>query len=68
MTLLLPLFGLGSAIYLVSALALGAGLLYYAWRVWRKGGNKVAWMMYRFSSMYLAFLFVALMVDRLLLK
>jgi protoheme IX farnesyltransferase len=68
LTLLLPLFGLGSAIYLISALALGGGLLYYAWRVWRKGGNKVAWMMYRFSSMYLAFLFVALMVDRLLIK
>ncbi len=68
LTLLLPLFGLGSAIYLVSAVVLGGGLLYYAWRVWRKGGNKVAWMMYRFSSMYLAFLFVALMVDRLIIK
>jgi protoheme IX farnesyltransferase len=68
LTLLLPLFGLGSAIYLVSAAALGGGLLYYAWRVWRKGGNKVAWMMYRFSSLYLAFLFVALMLDRLIIK
>jgi protoheme IX farnesyltransferase len=68
LTMLLPLFGLGSSIYLVSAAALGGGLLFYAWRVWRRGGNKVAWMMYRFSSLYLAFLFVALMVDRLVLK
>ena len=65
LTLLLPVFGLGSGIYLVSALFLGAALLYSAWKVWRKGGNKLAWKMYRYSSMYLAFLFLALMVDAL---
>jgi heme o synthase len=65
LTLLLPIFGLGSGIYLVSALFLGAALLYSAWKVWRKGGNKLAWKMYRYSSMYLAFLFLALMVDAL---
>jgi heme O synthase-like polyprenyltransferase len=26
-------------------------------------GNKVAWRMYRWSSMYLAFIFLALMLD-----
>jgi protoheme IX farnesyltransferase len=31
-----------------------------------EGGNKLAWKMYRYSSMYLAFLFIVLMVDRLL--
>lgn len=66
LTLLLPLFGLGGGIYLVSAVVLGGSLLYAAWRVQKKRGNKVAWQMYRLSSMYLAFLFVALMVDRLL--
>lgn len=66
LTLIMPLFGLGGGIYLVSAVLLGGLLLYSAWRVYREEGNKVAWKMYRHSSMYLAFLFVALMVDALL--
>jgi protoheme IX farnesyltransferase len=65
LTLLLPLFGLGGAIYLVGALVLGGWLLSAAWKVYRLGGNKLAWKMYRYSSMYLAFLFLVLMVDRL---
>jgi protoheme IX farnesyltransferase len=67
LTLLLPLFGLGGALYLVGAALLGAWLIFSAWKVWKLGGNKTAWKMYRYSSMYLFFLFVALMVDRLLL-
>jgi protoheme IX farnesyltransferase len=59
------LFGLGRGLYLVSAAALGGWLLLSAWRVWQQGGNKTAWKMYRYSSMYLAFIFFALMVDRL---
>jgi protoheme IX farnesyltransferase len=66
LTLALPLFGLGGSIYFVSAVILGGLLLYSAWKVWRTEGNKVAWKMYRHSSMYLAFLFLALMVDALL--
>lgn len=62
-TLLLPLLKLAGTFYLVAALILGAGLLYAAWRVWRVPGNKVAWTMYRWSSMYLAFIFLALMLD-----
>jgi protoheme IX farnesyltransferase len=62
-TLLLPIFNLAGTIYLVSALALGGLLLYAAWRVFRDGGNKAAWTMYRWSSMYLAFIFLALMLD-----
>jgi heme o synthase len=65
LTLLLPVFGLGGGIYLVAAAFLGAALLSSAWKVWRQGGNKLAWKMYRYSSMYLAFLFLALMVDAL---
>jgi protoheme IX farnesyltransferase len=65
LTLLLPLFGLGGAIYLVGALLLGGWLLLAAWKVWQEGGNKRAWKMYRYSSMYLAFLFMVLMIDRL---
>lgn len=66
LTLLLPLFGLGGGIYFVAAAVLGTLLLYAAWQVWKVEGNKVAWKMYRHSSMYLAFLFLALMVDALL--
>jgi len=65
-TLLLPLFKFAGIIYLISALVLGGFLLYAAWRVWRVGGNKVSWTMYRWSSMYLAFIFLALIVDAVL--
>jgi len=66
LTLVLPLFGLGGGIYFVSAMILGLLLLFSAWKVWRTEGNKVAWKMYRHSSMYLTFLFLALMVDALI--
>jgi heme O synthase-like polyprenyltransferase len=29
------------------------------------GGNKLAWRLYRYSSMYLALLFAALVIDAL---
>ncbi len=66
LTLLLPVFGLGGSVYLIGAVALGGWLLLAAWKVWKQEGNKVAWKMYRYSSMYLAFLFILLMIDRLL--
>ncbi|MEW6242144.1 MAG: UbiA family prenyltransferase, partial [Chloroflexota bacterium] len=62
-SLLLPLFRLSGPIYLVSAILLGVWMILAAWRVWRKEGNKVAWQMYRWTSMYLLFLFFAFMVD-----
>jgi protoheme IX farnesyltransferase len=65
LTLFLPLFGLGGSIYIVGAGLLGVWLISAAWRVWKEGGNKRAWKMYRYSSMYLAFLFVVMMVDAL---
>jgi protoheme IX farnesyltransferase len=66
LTLLIPLFGLGSSVYFILAVLLGLWLLGAAWKVWKQAGNKVAWKMYRYSSMYLAFIFAALMVDALL--
>ena len=66
LTLLMPLFKIGGSFYLVSAAVLGAWIIYSAWRVLRKPGNKVAWQMYRYSSMYLAFIFLALMIDALI--
>jgi len=62
-TLLMPVFKFTGTIYLVSSLALGLWLIHTAWQVWRKDGNKIAWKMYRYSSMYLAFIFLALMLD-----
>jgi protoheme IX farnesyltransferase len=66
LTLFLPLIGLGGSLYLVGAVALGGWLILAAWKVWKQGGNKLAWKMYRYSSMYLAFLFIVLMVDALI--
>jgi protoheme IX farnesyltransferase len=65
LTLLMPVLHLAGSVYLVSALVLGGGLIYAAWRVYRYEGNKVAWEMYRWSSMYLMFIFLALVVDAL---
>jgi protoheme IX farnesyltransferase len=65
-SLFLPLFGFAGVIYLVMASLLGIWLIAAAWRVWKGTGTKVAWMLYRTSSMYLAILFVALIVDALL--
>jgi protoheme IX farnesyltransferase len=62
-TLLLPAFNLAGTVYLASALLLGGALFYAAWKVWKVGGNKAAWTMYRWSSMYLAFIFLAIMID-----
>ena len=66
LTLLMPLFHMAGSVYLVSALVLGAWLIYSAWRVLKQGGNKTAWTMYRTSSMYLMFLFLALVLDVLI--
>lgn len=65
-TLLLPAFNLSGVFYLISSVILGAALFYAAWRVFKYGGNKNAWMMYRWSSMYLAFIFLVLMIDAVL--
>jgi protoheme IX farnesyltransferase len=66
LTILLPVLGLTGLAFLYAALILGGLLLYIAWKVWRIGGNKIAWRMYRYSSMYLAFLFAALVFDALI--
>ncbi len=65
-TLLLPVLNLAGSIYLWSAILLGGWLLYAAWRVFKVGGNKPAWTMYRWSSMYLMFIFLAMAVDAVL--
>lgn len=66
LTLLMPLFNMAGSLFLVSAIVLGLWLIYAAWKVLRVPGNKVAWSMYRYSSMYLAFIFLALVLDVLI--
>lgn len=63
LTLLMPIFHLAGSIFLILAGGLGGMLIYAAWRVLRKEGNKAAYTMYRFSSMYLLFIFAALALD-----
>jgi protoheme IX farnesyltransferase len=65
-TLALPLVGEAGMVYAISASVLGLLLLAAAWRVWTIPGNKVAWTMYRWSSMYLMFIFAALVADSVL--
>lgn len=65
-TLLLPILNLAGTVYLVSSLVLGGALLYAAWAVWKYGGNKLAWRMYKWSSSYLVFIFVAIVIDAVL--
>ncbi|HSM71290.1 MAG TPA: heme o synthase [Anaerolineales bacterium] len=65
-TLLLPILNLAGTVYLVSSLVLGGALLYAAWAVWKYGGNKLAWRMYKWSSSYLVFIFVAIVIDSVL--
>jgi heme o synthase len=62
-TLLLPILQLAGIVYLIASLVLGGALIYAAWAVWKKGGNKVAWRMYKWSSTYLVFIFLAIMID-----
>jgi len=62
-TLLLPAIGAAGTLYSIAAGILGVALIGTAWRVWRVPGNKTAWTMYRWSSLYLMLLFVALVVD-----
>ena len=66
LTLLMPLFNLTGHLFLFAALLLGAWLIYAAWRVLRLSGNRPAYQMYRISSMYLALVFLALVVDVLI--
>ncbi len=50
-------------VYGVGAAVLSAGLIYFAVRLLRDGTKARAWALYRFSLLYLALLFVLVMVD-----
>jgi protoheme IX farnesyltransferase len=65
LTLLPVAFGAFGSVYLVSAAALGGVLLAGVVRIRRTElWTKAAWKLYKFSLLYLALLFVAMVVDR----
>ncbi len=63
---LVPL-GVMGWIYLIGATALGGLFIYYAWRAQRDPVPKRIWGLYGYSLLYLALLFVVMMIDRLVL-
>jgi protoheme IX farnesyltransferase len=67
LTLLMPLVGLGGILYLAVAIVLGIGLIHSARKLRRRGQNRTAWSMYRYSSLYLAGIMVALMAEALII-
>ncbi|MDI6711190.1 MAG: heme o synthase [Bacillota bacterium] len=50
-------------VYLATALALGAATLTLSAHVYRRPTRRAAWTLFKFSSPYLFFLFLAMMVD-----
>jgi protoheme IX farnesyltransferase len=67
LTLLMPLVGLGGILYIAVAIVLGIGLIHNARKLRQRGQNRTAWRMYRYSSLYLAGIMVALMAEALII-
>jgi protoheme IX farnesyltransferase len=67
LTLLMPLVGLGGVLYIAVAIVLGIGLIHNARKLRQRGQNRTAWRMYRYSSLYLAGIMVALMAEALII-
>ena len=65
LSLLLTPARVAGLLYLGSAAVLGAGFIACAVLLLRSDANRVAWRLYKYSSLYLALIFVALVVDRL---
>ncbi len=53
-------------LYGLAAVVLGAGFIYHAWQVLRRGTDVVAMRAFRFSIVYLFLVFAAMVVDRAL--
>jgi protoheme IX farnesyltransferase len=58
----LQMFGIP---YLLMAAGLGALFLYYVVGLLREDTTAAAWRLYKFSLLYLALLFIAMVVDRM---
>jgi protoheme IX farnesyltransferase len=67
LTLLPVALGAMGGIYLVAAVVLGGLFLRDAWAVWRQGEQQHIWRLYKYSLLYLALLFAAMVLDRVVL-
>ena len=65
-TILPYLTGMSGMVYLVSALVLGAGFLYYSLQLMFTDKPRAALTTFRYSILYLIVLFIALLVDHYL--
>jgi protoheme IX farnesyltransferase len=65
-TLLLPIWSAAGVIYISAAAALGAGFLYYAFRLYRSFSTATSADLFRYSLVYLALLFGAIAADGLI--
>jgi protoheme IX farnesyltransferase len=64
LTLMVWTLGFLGAIYVVAAAILGGLFIWYAVRLWREATAPAARRLFLFSMLYLALLFVAMVVDR----
>jgi protoheme IX farnesyltransferase len=67
-TLLPFLFRFLGPIYLAGALVLGAIFMRDAVRLWRESGTGSAWRLYKYSLLYLALLFAAMVLDAVVMR
>ena len=65
-SLSLYMTGAVGLVYLALALASGAVFLWLAWQQIIRASNKAAMTLFRYSTLYLAIIFVAMLVDRLI--
>jgi len=57
--------GMSRWLYLAAALLLGSRFLWLGWRLWRHYSDEAARQTFRFSIVYLALLFAAMLADKL---
>src|ERR1700742_502261 len=62
-TLMPYISGMSGVVYLACAIALGAGFIGYAWKMYRGYSDMLARKTFRYSIVYLSLLFAALLVD-----
>jgi protoheme IX farnesyltransferase len=68
LTMVLTPLGLAGPVYLVVAAVLGAIFLRDAYVLFREQGTGSAWKLYKYSLLYLALLFSALVLDRIVMQ
>ena len=66
-TLLPVLFGTLGAIYFVGVMVLGGGMIYMAARLLRQHDKAFTRATYKYTTAYLAFLFLIMILDRVIL-